>query len=129
MPAQLFNDKTKSAILLALRFVVPAFLGVFGLLWATTDKTLFWARFDVASEQKVQCIESKLDSLIALATSTNDKVTLLTNGRMTDLYDSGVERSIAFTYEEKLGIYRALFETRTMGLDSLRVLIRSRNRP
>lgn len=103
------------------KFIIAVYCATVTTMWASTDKTLFWKRYHLASYESVHTLTSKVDSVLQIST-------MLLNGRLQDTYESGVRSNPKFTDIEKLEIFEGLFGSRpTITLDSLRMIIRCRN--
>jgi hypothetical protein len=108
------------------RGLLTVFVAFFLFMWSTTDQTLFWGKFGIASAESLLEANAKLDSLLVNAHEAKVSLSSLTNGRLIDLYEAHIKKSDKFTVDQKLDIYQDIFERQRIGVDSLRVIIRLR---
>lgn len=126
------NNKDEiKLILIVITVSWSAFLTLTGFIWATTDKTAFWARIDVASTQSIDFLANlsgvanvKTDSLLHIVNRIDSMMKKSQNDKLIDYYDFRIEENPRFTIEQKNDILRGILDRHDIGLDSLRVLMR-----
>lgn len=117
------RDKIK--LIISVIVMVWTFLSAFtAAVWAVTDKTLFWARFDVASTQLVQELKSDIADLIQSNEQLLAEVRTMNNARILDRWVQIVD-SPRFTDPEE-AIKDGVFVRKTISADSLGTLLRDK---